>query len=244
MFDFIKKSKNVQVVKPNEYLDEVYFFLDNVNLMVQKTDSASIAVRMRHEEESNPEFQTNLFANLDALQSRLVYALSVSHNIAFSDIIDPMTITDSYIGMAITSAYYSGQYDEYNLFLNACIPILPDVTITPEQKPLRYVLETGQGKAMYAFVNQMGEKHENFLQTYNEFLIDMQEAHKRDKVILYIGDEKVESVNGAFVNSLCGKLITDCNLEVEETVSLACIYLLGRLRVDYNLLEMFNDVLT
>lgn len=53
----------------------------------------------------------------------------------------------------------------------------------------------------------------------------------------------MKNVNGAFMASASGKLIQDCDLEVEETILLTCLYLLGRLRVDYNLLEMFKEVL-
>jgi len=245
MFDMFKKQKNYEIVKPEEYLDEVYLFLDSVNLMIEKADIPSIAVRMRHEAKaSNPEdFREILFADLDNLQKRLLYAISVRSNLSLSEIIEPSTALDTYFGAAISSAYDAGQCDEYNIFIKSVISQMPDVKIVAGENALRAVLLTSHGKGMYKFVTTMKEKHEGFVSVYTDVLNQMQELHARNRVMIFNNTEAIEKVNGAFSQSACAKLSNECDLEIEEVISLTLMYLLGRLRVNYIMLEMFDEVL-
>jgi hypothetical protein len=260
VFNLFKKNKDERNTKtititPEQYIHEVNFMLRGASIVFSGDAIVKDVIDKRKVIMEKPELYSQYIDDIHKLVVRIINLLPTTVNVPISDIIQPMACTDNYLNAAVTCAYYSGQCDEYNLFLKSCLPMLPPVSITVQQqlseeevisRGLNYVLtSTDQGKAMYAFVNRMGSTHEEFLQDYFDKLNDMLSMHERNRELLYVSSDAVDRVNAAFSDSICGNALLkeEFKQRTEEILLLSCIYLIARLRADYNMTEMFNEAI-
>lgn len=259
LFNILKKDNsknNTQIiVTSKQCLEEIYFMLNGISSLGINDIIIDACVIARHDTAKNAEMNDKYIKDMWILQQKIIDILVTTTNIPLSSIIPPIEIANNCLYGMVASAYYSGQSDAYNDHINVYLEKLSKISIIASpfisseeraKNALNYVLtSTEEGKEMCAFPIAMGSLNEEFLQGYFNCLCDMQTLHLRDKQLLFGPFNGFDQCYAKFANSACGKrlLTEEFEASFEEIVLLSCVYLIARLRVDYNVHEIFNEAM-
>lgn len=254
---------NIKIMlEPKHYLDEIYFGLPLLNLTLN--DLIKTVADKRRKLLSKPELHEGYFEDFHKMQQRTIELLSTSaDSIEISDIIgkDLSTIlfnesntAKDYLNNSIICAYYSGESDEYNAFLNSLLPSLPNISIVVQSPPpisradiarqglKKFLTSTQQGKNLHRDLSLVRNYHIGALKEYLTVLGIMQSMHSRGRQMAWTGSETVNNSCKGFADSVCGTVLMkdEFALQFEEVVFLSCVYFISHLYTNSTLLSIIN----